>query len=371
MRVPYLELSRQQALLGGVVEDALLRVARSGWYVLGPELEAFEHEFADWCRVPHVVGVGNGLDALKLALRACGVGPGDEVVVPANTYVATWLAVSEVGAVPVPVDADADTHLIDASAVEKALTPRTRAVIPVHLYGLCADVAALEEVVDSESVAIISDAAQAHGSGRGTMRAGAFGTAEAFSFYPTKNLGALGDAGAVTTADQQLYEQVKLLRNYGSREKYSNEVQGVNSRMDELQAAVLRAQLPFVDAWNARRAQIAAAYTSALADLDEIVLPTVPAACTPCWHVYNIQHPDRDRLRRNLQDRGVGTQIFYPVPPHRSRAYAASFGTREAFPRAIGFSSRSLALPVAPYLTDPEVDFVISHLRAAVVAARE
>ena len=361
--VPYLDLRRQHALAADDIADAVLRVTRSGWYVLGPEVEAFETEFAAWCGVRHCVGVGNGLDALTLSLRACGVGPGDEVLVPSNTYIATWLAVTAVGARPVPVEPRLQDNLLDPALVASAISSRTRAILPVHLYGRTADMTAVRELLADRDITIVADAAQAHGARLGSAQVGALADAEAFSFYPTKNLGALGDGGCVTTDDDLLADRVRVLRNYGSRRKYDNEIRGVNSRLDEMQAAVLRAQLPYVHAWNERRREIADRYSQALADIDGLVLPEAPGdPAEHVWHVYCVRHPRRDALQAALTERGVGTQIFYPTPPHRAAAYAD-----HQIPDADGrlatlLADTNLALPVAPYLSDAEVEFVIDRV---------
>jgi dTDP-4-amino-4,6-dideoxygalactose transaminase len=362
--VPYLDLRRQHELAATPITEAVLRVTRSGWYVLGPEVEAFEAEFAAWCGVPHCVGVGNGLDALTLVLRAWGIGAGDEVIVPSNTYIATWLAVTAVGARPVPVEPDVATGLLDPTRVAAALSDRTRAILPVHLYGRCADMSALRALATSHGIPLLADAAQAHGAIQNGGRVGALADAEAFSFYPTKNLGALGDGGCVTTADAELADRLRVLRNYGSRRKYDNEILGVNSRLDEMQAAVLRAQLPLVDGWNARRREIAGRYTEGLSDLSDLVPPQVPADLGEhVWHVYNISYPRRDQLQTALRALGVGTQIFYPTPPHLSEAYAALELPASVGTIAAELASTSLALPIAPYLRDEEVDWVISAVR--------
>ena len=365
MTIAHLDLRRMRALSGGAAEQALLRASRSGRYVLGPEVEAFEAEFAAWCGTDHAVGVGNGLEAIELLLRAHGVGPGDDVLVPSNTYIATWLAVSAVGARPVPVEPDPWTHVITAHAVEAALTPTTAAVVPVHLYGLCADVAGIRAVAEPRGVTVVTDAAQAHGASREGVRAGALARAEAFSFYPTKNLGAYGDGGAVTTSDGDLADRLRVLRNYGSRRRYHHEERGLNSRLDELQAAVLRAHLPLVDGWNARRAAIAARYREELADVPDLVLPTVPDGLVHAWHVFSVRHPHRDHLQAALAERGVGTQVFYPVPPHRSGAYADAGIDAGALPVATALAATSLALPVAPYLDDDEVSAVVEAVKDA------
>jgi dTDP-4-amino-4,6-dideoxygalactose transaminase len=363
--VPFLELRRMLADYGEELEEAALRVVRSGWYILGREVEAFESEFAEYCGTRHCVGVANGLEAMELVLRAWEIGPGDEVVVASNTYIATWLAVSAVGARPVPVEPRPDTCNIDPERIAAALTPRTKAILPVHLYGQCADMAAIRELGRRHGLRVLEDAAQAHGASWDGVRAGALGDAAAWSFYPTKNLGALGDAGAVTTDDDALADRVRLLRNYGSRRKYYNEVVGTNSRLDELQAALLRVRLRHLEADNERRRSHVARYAEELAGLPGLTLPVVAGGAGHVWHVYAAHHERRDELQQRLADDGVGTQIFYPVPPHRSDAYRdEGFGELE-LPIAEHLAATTLALPVDARLEASEQATVIAAVRRA------
>ncbi|UQI47365.1 DegT/DnrJ/EryC1/StrS family aminotransferase [Streptomyces sp. HU2014] len=369
MNVPFLDLKAPYRELRADIDAALGRVAASGRYLLGPELDAFEAEFAAYCGNEHCVAVGSGCDALELALRALGIGPGDEVVVPAHTFIATWLAVSATGARPVPVDPSPDGLSMDLGLVEAALTPRTRAVLPVHLYGHPADMDPLLELAGRHGLAVVEDAAQAHGARYRGRRTGS-GHVVAFSFYPGKNLGAMGDGGAVVTADAAVAERVRLLRNFGSREKYRHEVRAGNSRLDEFQAAVLRAKLPRLDAWNARRAAVAARYREGLAGLPGIVLPEAAPWADPVWHLYVIRSAERDALRRELDRAGVATLIHYPVPPHRSPAYAddpagAPEGTH---PRTERLAAQVLSLPLGPHLGDDEAGAVVAAVAAAVAA---
>ncbi|HKR64756.1 MAG TPA: DegT/DnrJ/EryC1/StrS family aminotransferase, partial [Thermoanaerobaculia bacterium] len=287
--VPFLDLAAAYDELRDELDAAALRVLHSGWYILGPEVEAFEHEFASYCGARHCVGVGNGLDALQLMLTAAGIGAGDEVIVPANTYIATWLAVSRAGATPVPVEPDAATHNLDPAGVEAAITARTKAILAVHLYGQPADMTSLSAIAKRHALLLFEDAAQAHGATWHGARAGSLADAAAFSFYPGKNLGALGDAGAVTTNDAALADRVRLLRNYGSRVKYEHEVQGGNSRLDAVQAALLRVKLKRLDEWNDRRRVIARRYSSELANC-----PHVLEGADPSWHLYVITSDRRD-----------------------------------------------------------------------------
>jgi dTDP-4-amino-4,6-dideoxygalactose transaminase len=323
MKVPFLDFVGPYEELKAELDEAYMRFMRSAWYILGKEVEAFEHEFAAYCGVRHCVGVGNGLEALHLSLRAYGIGKGDEVIVPSNTYIATWLAVSYAGAIPVPVEPDPQTYNIDPARIESALTSRTRAIMPVHLYGQPADMDPIMELAEQHGLKVIEDNAQAQGARYKGRRTGSLGHAAGNSFYPGKNLGAFGDAGAVTTNDPELADRVRVLRNYGSRVKYHNEVKGFNSRLDELQAAFLRVKLRHLDDWNARRRKIAEFYLTQLSTLNsQLILPHVPEWAESVWHLFVIRHAERDFLQQKLAEAGVGTLIHYPVPPHLSGAYA-------------------------------------------------
>ena len=347
--IPFLDLGAAYRELKDEIDTAIGRVLASGWYILGPELEAFEEEWAAYCGAKHAVGVGNGLDALTLALRAFGIGPGDEVIVPSNTYIATWLAVSAVGARPVPVEPDPATHNIDPERTEAALTPATRAIMPVHLYGQPADLDPILAIARSHGLAVVEDAAQAHGARYKGRWIGAHGDAVCWSFYPGKNLGALGDGGAVTTNRADVADRIRVLRNYGSRRKYVNEARGVNSRLDPVQAAVLRVKLRHLDAWNARRAQVAEVYLQGLAGSD-LVLPHVPEWAEPAWHLFVVRSPNRDALQARLAEAGVQTLIHYPVPPHMQEAYADLGLAVDTLPRARRLSGEVLSLPMGPHL---------------------
>lgn len=327
-----------------------MRVIDAGWYLLGEELEAFEREFAAYCGVAHCVGVGSGMAALELTLRAAGIGPGDEVIVPAYTWVATWLAVSAVGAQPVGVDVLESTYNADPAQVEAAITPRTAAVVPVHMRGETADMEAIGALAERHGLFVLEDAAQAHGARCGGRRAGGLGDAAAFSFYPGKNLGALGDGGAVTTDDAALADRVRLLRNYGVRDRYEIETAGVNSRLAEIQAAALRVKLERLEDWNRARAEHARAYAGAFAAAEALGLPQPPPWADPAWHLFMLTHPERDECRRALAEQGIGTLIHYPVLPHLSGAYPAGTWPSGSFPVAEGLSRTSLSLPLYPQL---------------------
>src|SRR5262245_46017336 len=282
-QVPFLDLKDTYLEIKDELDAAYQRVMNSGWYILGEEVTAFEKEFAEYCGARHCVGVGNGLEALQLILRAMGIGPGDEVIVPANTYIATWLAVSNAGATVVPVEPDERTFNLDPELIKAAITPKTKAILPVHLYGQPADMDPINEIARRRGLRVIEDAAQAHGACYRNRRAGSLGDAAGWSFYPTKNLGAYGDAGAVTTDDDALADRVRLLRNYGSVSKYYNEEKGINSRLDELQAAFLRVRLKYLAEWNRRRGRIAARYLEELRETD-LILPAVCEGAEPVWH---------------------------------------------------------------------------------------
>ena len=360
--IQFLDLKSPHVELAGEIDDALKRVLNSGWYILGPEVEAFEQEFADSCGAKYAVGVANGLEALHLTLCALGVGLGDEVIVPSNTYIATWLAVSQCGATPVPVEPDELTFNIDPKKIEEAITRKTKAVLPVHLYGQSADVKAISAICDAYSLYILWDAAQAHGAKFLSHTIGGERDAVAWSFYPGKNLGALGDGGAVTTNNDGIAERLRILRNYGSKKKYHNEVQGYNSRLDELQAAILRVKLKHLNRWNSARSRIACKYSNALRHVSGLTVPSVPAWTTPVWHQYVIRHQQRDSLQKYLSDNGVGTMIHYPIPPHLQPAYALRGFSQGQFPISEAMHREVLSLPISPSLTDNEIDTVSSAI---------
>jgi dTDP-4-amino-4,6-dideoxygalactose transaminase len=348
--IPFLDLRAAYLELRSEIDVAVARVLDSGWYIGGGEVSSFEADFAAYCEAAHCVGVGNGLDALELALRALEIGPGDEVIVPSNTYIATWLAISAVGAVPVPVEPDPATHNIDPARIEAALTPRSRAILPVHLYGQPADLDPILALARSRGLAVVEDAAQAHGARYKGRRIGGHGDIVCWSFYPGKNLGALGDGGAVTTNDEALAQRVRMLGNYGSRQKYINEIRGENSRLDPVQAAILRVKLAHLDAWNDRRRAIADRYRAALASRG-LVLPHVPDWAEPAWHLFVVRSPERDALQARLGAAGVQTLIHYPVPPHMQAAYADAGFAPDDLPLARRLADEVLSLPIGPHLS--------------------
>ena len=365
MMVDFLNLKPAYLELQHELDAAYARVMQSGWYVLGEEVEAFEREWAAYCQTEHCVGVGNGLSALHLALCALDVGPGDEVIVPSNTYIATWLAVSQTGAVPVPVEPIPATHNIDPARIEAAITPRTKVILPVHLYGQPADMDAIGAIAQRHGLLVLEDAAQSHGARYKNRPCGSLGHAAAWSFYPSKNLGAFGDGGAVTTNDPELAHRIRLLRHYGSPKKYEFELQGYNSRLDPLQAAFLRVKLHKLDAWNERRRRLAALYLEGLRDVEGLVLPGVSDWADPVWHVFVVGVSDRDRVQRVLAEKHMQTLIHYPIPPHRSPAYAAAqpASVWPPLPIAERLAASVLSLPMGPHLPAADVETVIDTLR--------
>ena len=365
MTIPFLELRDAYDELAAEIDAAVKRVTSSGWYIGGPECQTFETAWAAYCGADHCVGLGNGLEALALSLRALGIGAGDEVIVPSNTYIATWLAVSMAEATPIPVEPNPLTHCIEADAIEAAITPRTRCIMPVHLYGHPCPMDDIVEVARPHGLAIVEDAAQAQGASINGRRIGAHGDAVAWSFYPTKNLGALGDAGAVTTNRPDLAERIRLLSNYGSRTKNVHDVKGFNSRLDPVQAAILGVKLQHLDEWNERRRRIAALYGERLADCG-LTLPGVPNWAEPVWHLYVVQSLDRERLAGNLADAGVQTLVHYPTPPHLQDAYADLCMPRGAFPVAERLAETVLSLPIGPQLSLDQAEQVVAAVRNAV-----
>jgi dTDP-4-amino-4,6-dideoxygalactose transaminase len=373
-RVPFQDIPLQIRNLRPEIDAALERVLAHGEFILGPEVAAFEGEWAGFCGAAHAVGVGSGTDALHLTLRALGIGAGDEVITAANTFIATAEAISYAGARPVLADCRIGDYLVDPQAVAAAVTPRTRAIIPVHLYGQPADMDTLAALAKRNGLALIEDAAQAHGASLSDGRAcGSLGLAAAFSFYPAKNLGAFGDAGAVTTSDESLAGRLRLLRNWGSVVKYHHEVQGFNSRLDTLQASILSAKLKHLAGWNDARRAAAGWYRAALADCAGIALPTEsPWTGRHAYHLFVVRllEHDRDAVARDLGARGVQTVVHYPVPIHLQKAYA-ELGLRPgAFPAAEAASRTILSLPIFPEITQPQVEYVAGSLRAALESGR-
>jgi dTDP-4-amino-4,6-dideoxygalactose transaminase len=362
MKVPFLDLQAPYLELRAELDAAWRRVMESGWYILGKEVTAFEEEFAAYCGARYCVGVGNGLDALELILAAYDIGAGDEVIVPANTYIATWLAVSHVGATLVPVEPD-ESYNLNPLLIRAAVTKKTKAILAVHLYGQPAAMNGIKAIAADYGLKIIEDAAQAHGASYFGQKAGNLGDAAGFSFYPGKNFGALGDAGAVVTNDELLADRVRVLRNYGSRKKYFNEVIGRNARLDELQAALLRVKLKKLDEWNQRRAAIAQKYLRAFAGNNNLVLPQVIAGARHVWHLFVVRHPQRDWLRGMLTRKGIETLVHYPIPPHLSDAYRHLQLRSTALKLTAQYANEVLSLPLGPHLTATQAAYIIESLQ--------
>lgn len=357
MKAPYLELKDE-------LDAAYRRFMESGWYVLGPEAENFERIWAEFCGTRHCVGVSNGLDALCLGLEAGGVKPGDDVIVPANTYIATWLAISQVGARPVPVEPDWKTYNLDPSNIEAAITPRTTAIAVVHLYGMPADMDPIMEIAARHHLFVLEDVAQAQGAFYKGRRTGHLGHAGAFSFYPAKNIGAFGEAGGVTTDDPAIADRIRVLRNYGSRVKYHNEVKGYNRRIDGLQAAFLAVKTPHLDEWNERRRRIAALYKKELASIPGLVLPPFDLDAS-VWHQFVIRVKNRDAVQTRLKETGIPTMVHYPIPPHLSEAYADLGFKKGDFPNTEEMADTFLSLPIGPHMSDGDAEIVAQKLMKA------
>ncbi|HKB10554.1 MAG TPA: DegT/DnrJ/EryC1/StrS family aminotransferase [Vicinamibacterales bacterium] len=363
MHVPFVDLQAQHKLLSSDLNRAVGAVIERGDFILGGAVEQFEADYAAYIGSRHAIGVGSGLAAIELALRAFDIGSGDEVITPANTFIATVLAILSVGARPVFADVDAATYTIDANAIGAAVTSRTRAIVPVHLYGQPIDVDAVAAVARRYHLLVIEDAAQAHGARYKGARAGSFGAAAAFSFYPSKNLGAFGDGGIITTNDDRAAEKLRLLRNYGQRVKYHHAIAGTNSRLDTLQAAVLGVKLPHLDRWNAARRRHAAAYTERLRD--RVVTPKIAAGAEHIFHLYVVESGDRDALQRRLRAHGIDTGIHYPVPAHLQETCAPLGYKRGDFPVTENAATRILSLPMYAELTEPQIDYVAEAVASA------
>lgn len=366
--IPFLDMKSVYAELKPELDAAYHRVMESGWFVLGKEVEAFEAEYAAFCGTRHCVGLGNGLEALELVLRAWDLGPGDEVIVPSNTYIATWLAISAVGATIVPVEPTPGGPNIDPDRIAAAITPRTKAIMPVHLYGEPADMEAIGALAARQGLKVVEDVAQAQGAKVRGRRTGALGDAGAHSFFPSKNIGAFGDGGAVTTDDDVLAERLRVLRNYGSRVKYVNLERGYNSRLDEMQAAFLRVRLAKLDDWNQRRRLVAARYDDKLAGIASLGLPRVPQWAEPVWHLYVVRTQRRADLVKALEKRGIGSLIHYPIPPHLQQAYAELGLPKGSYPLAEELAETVLSLPMGPHMPLDAVDAVANVIRETLKA---
>lgn len=366
MNVPFLDLKASYIDHKPEIDEAIQRVLNSGWYILGTEVEAFEQEYATYCEVKYCVGLANGLDALHLALVAMGVGKGDEVIVPSNTYIATWLAVSQCGAVPVPVEPDEATYNIDPARIEAAITSRTKVILPVHLYGQPADIDSILSIARKHGLKVLEDGAQAHGASYKGKRIGGHGDVVAWSFYPGKNLGAYGDGGAITTNDPNIADRIRVLRNYGSRVKYVNEVKGFNSRLDTLQAAILRVKLKYLDESNEARQSIAAQYLNGISKLG-LTIPSVPDWAESVWHLFVVRSKNREKIQQQLNQAGIGTLIHYPIPPHLQAAYTDLGLSKGAFPISEQMHDEVLSLPMGPAMSSQQVMEVINAVNDSLV----
>lgn len=360
MNIPYCSFETMHGELSLEMKNKFDCVYRNNYFIMGSELEAFEKEFAEYCGTKYAIGCGNGLDALMLILRALNIGEGDEVIVPSNTYIATALAVSYVGATPVFVEPSENTYTIDPSRIEEKVTEKTKAIMAVHLYGRACDMDGINSVAEKYNLKVVEDSAQAHGAEYKGKRTGGFGIASGFSFYPGKNLGALGDGGAVTTNDSVIAEKVRILRNYGSEVKYYNKYKGVNSRLDEMQAGFLRVKLPHLDKWNKERNRVADIFLQKINNpLIKLPLPSDEDYYT-VWHVFPVMCKQRDRLAEYLKENGIGTLCHYPVPMHLQEAYKELGIPKGELPLAEAISEQELSIPLYYGMTDEEIDYIIN-----------
>jgi dTDP-3-amino-3,4,6-trideoxy-alpha-D-glucose transaminase len=366
MSVSFLDLQASYLEIQDRLDNAASRVLKSGYWIMGPEVKAFEAEFASYCGVKHCVTLANGLDALHLLLRVLNIGQGDEVIVPSNTYIASWLGVTQAGAKIIPVEPVEGTFNLNPDLLTKAVTSRTKAIMPVHLYGQPADMDPINEFAKKHGLYVLDDCAQGHGAKYKSRIVGQLADASAFSFYPSKNLGAIGDAGAITTDNDEIADKIRVIRNYGSRIRYYNEVQGYNSRLDEIQAAFLREKLIYLDEWNNRRKKLAAIYFEELEGLPGIVLPKVPNFAEPAWHLFVVRLSYREQVRDYLEKQGVQTIIHYPIPPHLSEAYANDCkSTNLDLPLADRLAKEVLSLPIGPQMTLDQVRYVCTVMKEA------
>lgn len=361
-KIPFLNMSDEYTELKQEYSAVFHRCMEKSHFILGEQVSLFEKNFAEYSQAKNAIGVGNGLDALALVIRAMDIGAGDEVIVPAHTFIATWLAVTQAGAIPIPVDADENTCNINVELIKAKINSKTKAIIPVHLYGQPADMDPILEIAREFGLKVIEDAAQAHGALYKSKRVGSMGDAACFSFYPAKNLGAFGDGGAITTNDSALAEKIRLLRNYGSEVKYHHDIKGVNTRLDELQAAFLNVKLKKLDQWNQQRREFANYYTELLKENSSIKLQEIPVGVEPVWHLYTIRVSERDKLMNDLKSEGIDSIIHYPIPPHLSLAYS-EFGYKpHSFPIAEKIAQTTLSLPFWPYMQKAQIEKVVSHV---------
>jgi dTDP-4-amino-4,6-dideoxygalactose transaminase len=362
--IPFFSFQPENERIRAEILQVFARVYDANWYILGEQLLAFEKEYALWNNTQHCIGVGNGLDALRLALFSLGIGQGDEVIVPSNAYIACWLAVSQTGAKPIPVEPRFDTYNLDYQGIESAINSKTKAIMPVHLYGQACEMGQIMEIATLYNLAIVEDNAQAHGAQYMGQMTGSFGKVNATSFYPTKNLGALGDGGAITTNEVQLADFCRDYRNYGSSKKYHNHIKGCNSRLDELQAAFLSQKLKYLAENNAQRATLSDYYLTQLKGIEDLHLPVIAKNCTHVWHLFVIRTTKRDELQAFLAQKGIQTMIHYPIPPHLQTAYLDLGHLRGDFPIAEKMAAESLSLPLYPGMQMEELDIVIKAIKA-------
>lgn len=360
MEIIFSDLGIQYKKIKTELDEVYDRVMNSGWYILGKEVTLFEEEFAKYCGTKFCVGVGNGLEALFLVLKAWKIGKGDEVIVPSNTYIATWLAVSQTGAIPIPVEPNQDTYNIDPSKIESAITEKTKAIIPVHLYGLPADMEPICKIAKKYGIKVLEDSAQAHGATYKDKKTGNLGNASGFSFYPTKNLGTFGDGGAITTNDEILAEDIRNLRNYGSSEKYLNDQIGYNSRLDEMMAGFLRVKLKHLDNWNTHRKKIANHYFKIIPDIfPDLILPKKFKDSESSWHQFVVKSETRNGFKKMLSKKGISTMIHYPIPPHLQKAYKSMNYEKGEFPIAEKLANTVLSLPIGIHIDTQILDELI------------
>jgi dTDP-4-amino-4,6-dideoxygalactose transaminase len=365
MEVPFLDVRAGNLECGPQIEEATIRVLHSGHYILGSEVLEFERQFSEYVGARHCIGVANGHDALYLSLKAMDVGPGDEVIVPSLTFSATWLAVTLAGATPIAVDVDVSTGTIDPELILESLTANTKVIIPVHLYGCPADLESIRQIADENGLIVLEDAAQAHGAEYKGVRIGGHGNTSAWSFYPAKNLGAIGDGGAVTTDDDRLADRLRILRNYGSGIQYRHSELGINSRLDELQAAVLAVKLLQLDKWNVRRTELATRYLNSLSD-ERVILPASPSWARPSWHLFVVRVDGRDMMRDRLREAGIMTHVHYPIPVHRQEAFSNELSAARHLSVTDEMAATVLSLPIGPHLSDAQADRVIEEFGKAV-----
>lgn len=364
MNIPFLSFKKMNADVKAETLSSFEQFFDKSWYILGDQVKQFEQEYATFNQTQHCVGVANGLDALILALKTLNIGKGDEVIVPSNTYIASWLAVSYVGATPVPVEPRMETYNINPELIEAKITSHTKAIMPVHLYGQCCEMDAIMNIATKHKISVVEDNAQSQGSMFNGKLAGSFGHINGTSFYPGKNLGAYGDAGAITTNSAELAQRTMVIRNYGSQKKYYNEELGINSRLDEVQAGFLSIKLKYLAQWNSARNAIATKYLTLLNGTKDLELPQLAPGATSVYHLFVIRTSRRDELQQHLQQNGIGTLIHYPVPPHMQKAYADLNGKKGDYPIAEEIAGTCLSLPMFPGMTDEEVTYVCDQIKS-------